>query len=219
MIGTVWKPEEEILGALQNAKNIFVVGCGGCAKVARSGGQLEVDKMVKLLESNGKNIIAAGVPERTCYIQFVRTFFDPKMSELKECDAVLVLGCGGAVQVVRQATEEYGLVKHVYSGLNSVGHMDTIVPGEYFLEQCSECGDCVLNLTGAICPVTKCSKGLLNGPCGGSKDGKCEVDPERDCAWVLIYERLKALGQLENVSTYWEPKDYSKAARPRKLVF
>jgi len=117
------------------------------------------------------------------------------------CDAVVVLGCGGAVQTARQATEEYGLVKRVVSGLDSVGHMDTIVPDALWIERCLECGECVLNETGGICPMTLCAKSLMNGPCGGAKDGKCEVSPDRDCAWHLIYERLKALGNSKLIGT------------------
>jgi hypothetical protein len=95
--------------------------------------------------------------------------------------------------------------------------MDTLVPGQMVLEQCQECGDCILNDTGGICPVTKCAKGLLNGPCGGSEDGKCEVDPARDCAWVLIYNRMVALGEVDNLKKFVAAKDYSKAAKPRTL--
>ena len=164
-------------------------------------------------------MLASGVPERTCYIQHVRAFFDERREWLEQCDCVVILGCGGAVQTVRQATEEYGMAKPVVSALNSVGHMDTVVPDALWVERCSECGDCMLNETGGICPITLCAKGLINGPCGGSRDGKCETDPERDCAWVLIYHRLKALGQLDRMRRVREPRDYSKANRPRKITY
>jgi hypothetical protein len=95
--------------------------------------------------------------------------------------------------------------------------MDTLVMGELAVEQCQECGQCVLNETGGICPVTKCAKGLLNGPCGGSENGKCEVDPQRDCAWIRIYERLQVLGELDQLRCYQMPKDFSKMAKPRTL--
>jgi hypothetical protein len=132
-------------------------------------------------------------------------------------DAILVLGCGGAVQIVRQATEQMGMTIPVKIGLDSVGHMDTTIAGAFALEQCQECGECVLNETGGICPFTKCAKSLLNGPCGGAENGKCEVDRDRDCAWVLIYNRLAALGELDSLSTYREPKDYAKFNKPRSL--
>lgn len=219
MIGTIAKPIEEVMSYLEGKDNLLVIGCGGCAKAIHSGGEAEVAKMVAELEKRGKKVIASGTPERTCYIQHTRSFLEPRMQELKECGAIVVMGCGGAVQIVRQATEEYGLLKHVISSLNSIGHFDTVVPGTEFIEQCLECGDCLLNQTGAICPVTKCAKGLLNGPCGGSRDGKCEVNPDRDCAWYLIYRRLQALGQLEKMHQYQPPKDYSKMTRPRRAVY
>jgi hypothetical protein len=95
--------------------------------------------------------------------------------------------------------------------------MDTVVAGELAIEQCRECGQCVLNMTGGICPVTKCAKGLLNGPCGGPQDGKCEADPEKDCAWILIFKRMQALGRVDDLKNYMEPKDWSLAGKPRQV--
>ncbi len=140
-----------------------------------------------------------------------------KEKQLKESEAIVVLGCGGALQVVRQATEELGLTIPVKIALDSVGHMDTVIAGTLAREQCQECGECVLNETGGICPVTKCAKSLLNGPCGGAENGKCEVDRDRDCAWILIYNRLAALGELDSISSYKDPKDYAKFNKPRSL--
>lgn len=219
MIGTIAKPMEEIMPYLEGKENLMVIGCGGCAKAIHSGGEEEVNQMVAELEKRGKKVIAAGTPERTCYIQHTRAFLEPLGQELQDCGAIVVMGCGGAVQIVRQATEEKHLVKHIISSLNSIGHFDTIVPGAEFVEQCMECGECILNMTGSICPVTKCAKGLLNGPCGGSQNGKCEVNPDRDCAWVLIYNRLKALGELDKMQQYQPPKDNSKITRPRRAVY
>ncbi|MGO8821110.1 MAG: methylenetetrahydrofolate reductase C-terminal domain-containing protein [Desulfomonilaceae bacterium] len=135
------------------------------------------------------------------------------------CDKTdLLAGCmGGALQVVRQATEELGLTLPVKIALDSVGHMDTVIAGTLAREQCQECGECVLNETGGICPVTKCAKSLLNGPCGGAENGKCEVDRDRDCAWILIYNRLAALGELDSIFSYKDPKDYAKFNKPRSL--
>ena len=89
---------------------------------------------------------------------------------------------------------------------------------DFIAEKCSLCGECIVELTGGFCPITLCSKGLLNGPCGGAQQGKCEVDPDRDCGWTLIYERLKKLGKLENLYEYREPKNYAKWNRPRSLA-
>jgi len=217
MIGTAYKSTEEIFETLKDYQKIVVTGCNGCAKVCKTGGVEQVASVANQLRDHGKDVLLEVTPERTCYINHTMTAFSGKEQELQQSDAVLVLGCGGALQVVRQATEQMGLTIPVKIGLNSVGHMDTVVAGELAIEQCQECGDCVLNETGGICPVTKCAKSLLNGPCGGSKNGKCEVDPSRDCAWVLIYNRLRALGELDSLREYKEPKDYRKMNKPRSL--
>jgi hypothetical protein len=217
MIGTARKPETEILKAVDKYHKIIVAGCNGCAKACKTGGDVQVASMAEQLRKNGKEVVMEVTPERTCYINHTLASFEGKERQLKESEAIVVLGCGGALQVVRQATEEMGLTIPVKIALDSVGHMDTVVAGTLALEQCQECGECVLNETGGICPFTKCAKSLLNGPCGGAENGKCEVDRERDCAWVLIYNRLAALGELDSLSGYKEPKDHAKANKPRSL--
>lgn len=217
MIGTAKKPEAEILEAIDKYQKIIVAGCNGCAKVCKTGGEAQVADMADHLRKNGKDVILEVTPERTCYINHTLAAFEGKEQQLKESQAILVLGCGGAMQVMRQATEEQGLTIPVKIALDSVGHMDTVVAGTLALEQCQECGECVLNETGGICPVTKCAKSLLNGPCGGAENGKCEVDRDRDCAWILIYNRLKALGELDSLKGYQEPKDHAKFNKPRSL--
>ncbi len=217
MIGTTPKPLEEILFALEPYKKNAVIGCNGCAKVCKTGGDEEVAELCEILRKNGKDIVLEVTPDRTCYVDKTQTVLVPNLDKLKQADAVLVLGCGGAVQITRKVTEDMGLTIPIKAALNSVGHMDTLISGELALEQCQECGDCILNETGGICPVTKCAKSLLNGPCGGSQDGKCEVDPNRDCAWVLIYNRMSALGELDKLRRFVEPKDYRKMAKPRTL--
>ncbi|HMK61958.1 MAG TPA: methylenetetrahydrofolate reductase C-terminal domain-containing protein, partial [Dissulfurispiraceae bacterium] len=208
---------DEILDVLRPYERVGVIGCDGCAKACATGGSAQVGEMTEILKSHGKDIVFDVTPERTCYLNKSRDAISPHTEKLKSSEALLVLGCGGAVQIIRQLTEEDGITIPVKSGLDSVGHMDTIIFGDLAVEQCGECGQCVLNDTGGICPVTKCAKSLLNGPCGGAENGKCEVDRNRDCAWAAIYSRLKALGELDRLSKYVEPKDYSKAARPRTL--
>ncbi len=217
MIGTVKKPLPEVLEALEGRERLAVIGCNGCAKVSRTGGEDQVVEFAETLREQGKEVLIEATPERTCYVEKTRKVLDPIQEQLADVDALCVLGCGGAVQITRQVTEDYGLLKPVVSALDSVGHMDTIKIGELAIEQCQECGQCVLNETGGICPVTKCAKSLLNGPCGGAENGKCEVDRDRDCAWVLIYRRLAALNELDRLKRYVGPKDQSKAAKPRRL--
>ncbi|MGD9412855.1 MAG: methylenetetrahydrofolate reductase C-terminal domain-containing protein, partial [Desulfobacterales bacterium] len=177
----------------------------------------QVKQFAAQLRDHGKQVVLEATPERTCYVDKSHTKLDPYVDQLEEAEAVIVMGCGGAVQITRQVTEELDLTIPVKTALDSVGHMDTLVPGELAMEQCQECGECILNETGGICPVTKCAKGLLNGPCGGAENGKCEVDPDRDCAWILIYNRMAALGELGKLKRFMVPKDYSKMAKPRIL--
>ena len=219
MIGTEPKPFDEIAEAVSDYTTLIVIGCGGCATVSRTGGELEVARMSEKLTGLGKEILGTGVPERTCYIHHTIATLNTIYGELIRSDAVVVMGCGGAVQTVRQATQEYDLIKPVLSALNSMGHLDTLAPDALWMERCSDCGDCMLNEAGGICPITLCAKGLVNGPCGGTRDdGKCKADSENDCAWQLIYERLDALGQLDKMRRIHSPRKWQKMGRPRTLV-
>lgn len=225
MTGTVSKSIEDIVKALGGAKKVMIVGCASCSTTFHTGGEPEVKEMTRVLSERGFEVVAAGLPTvKTCGVDNVADFFFVNGDALAQADAVLVLSCGEGAQIVRQCTEEEGLTIPVLSGTDTVGHMGTQVspvenPVGEFMEQCAECGECLLNSTGGICPVTRCAKGLLNGPCGGAKNGKCEVDPDRDCAWVLIYNRLKALNSLDNMKEIREAKHYSKAAHPRRVRY
>jgi ferredoxin len=219
MIGTEPKPFGEIQRAVEECSELVVVGCGGCAAVCHTGGEPEVAAMAKQLADVDKRVLAAVVPERACYIHHLRESLGEVREELAAAQAILVLGCGGAVQTVRQLTEEYGLVKPVVPALNSIGHMDTLIRDGLWMERCSSCGDCMLNETGGICPITLCAKGLVNGPCGGTRDdGTCEANPEQPCAWQLIYERLNALGQLDRLLRIRAPKNWSRMSKPRRIL-
>jgi ferredoxin len=217
MIGTTPKPFEEVMDAVSGYEKLAVIGCDGCARVCKTGGSDQVSEIAEEFKKQGKQVVLAVTPERTCYVGKTKTALEPYTDDLGQADAVVVLGCGGAVQITRQVIEDYQMTLPVKTALDSVGHMDTLIMGELAIEQCQECGECILNDTGGICPVTKCAKSLLNGPCGGAQNGKCEVDPERDCAWVLIYNRMAALGELDKLQRFMDPKDYSKMAKPRKL--
>ena len=131
---------------------------------------------------------------------------------VEQAQALLVFSCGAGVQSFSQVLE-----KPVYAGNDSL-FLGNIQRFGNFIEHCSICGECLLNETGGICPVTNCPKGLLNGPCGGMDKGKCETDPERECVWVRIYKRLEKLGQLDKMKQALPPKNYARAARPHKLV-
>jgi ferredoxin len=193
MIATTKKPWEEILEALAPYRKVAVVGCDGCAKVCGTGGSDEVADLAKKLQEQGKDIVFEATPERTCNVAKSDPVLQPLKDRMQASEALIVLGCGGAAQITRHLTETYGLALPVKVGLNSVGHMDTLIPGQIALEECSDCGDCLLNDTGGICPVTRCAKSLLNGPCGGSEAGKCEVDPggtAPGCSFSTVWRSL-----------------------------
>jgi ferredoxin len=220
MIGQTQKPIEEILEYLEGKEKVVLVGCGGCATVFHTGGETEVKEMAKTLTKRGKQVLAAIAPpfgEFTCYLPWSKARLNEYRKQIEESDAILMLTCGDGLQVVRELIleEEFEITKPIYPTTNPIGHMGG--GPTLFKEKCQQCGECELGKFAGICPLTQCAKGLLNGPCGGSKDGKCEVDSERDCAWIKIYERLKTLGELEKMKKIVGPKDRSKMTRPREI--
>ncbi|MGD2174427.1 MAG: methylenetetrahydrofolate reductase C-terminal domain-containing protein, partial [Candidatus Brocadiaceae bacterium] len=202
-------------------RKVVLYGCGGCATVFHTGGQPEVEAMEKALTERGKEVLAAVAPpfgEFTCYLPWSKARLSEYRQQVEQCDAVLMLCCGDGLQTVwdHVIEEEFGLVKPVYPATNPIGHMGG-GPAR-FEEKCRQCGECELGRLVGVCPLTQCAKGMMNGPCGGvSKEGKCEVNPEHDCAWIRIYRRLKALGELERLGDINAPKDWSKTTRPRAI--
>ncbi|MFC0906292.1 methylenetetrahydrofolate reductase C-terminal domain-containing protein [Clostridium sp. MT-14] len=211
MIISEKKPFEELLDYLKDSKKVIITGCSLCASTCKVGGEEEVLEMKTRLEENGKKVLGCKILDPSC--NFLKTRKDLKSlkSELKEADAILSLSCGDGTQTVAKLVDI-----PVYPGNNTmfIGEVERV--GQYS-EACRACGNCQLGWTGGICPVTLCAKGLLNGPCGGARDGKCEVNPENDCAWILIYNRLKELGQLDNLEELREPRDYQISSHPRKI--
>ncbi len=214
MIVTQKKPFEEILRAIGLHKKIFIVGCGECATTCKTGGEREVTEIRQLLEENAKVITGWAIPDSPCIASQVRLNLAKNKKAVDEADAFLILACGLGVQSV---LDNDRAKRPVFIGCNTMFGSVVDKTGLAFFEKCSMCGDCVLNITGGICPVTRCAKGLLNGPCGGSDKGKCEVGKDRDCAWILIYNRLKELGMLENMRHIKPAKDYSKNNKPMEM--
>jgi len=203
MIITEFKPQNEVLGLLKRYKRIFIAGCGSCAKQCKTGGEDEVLAAKKWLEKNDKEVTGWTVPEETCNVSLVKREFREHKEELKKAEAVLVMACGAGVASVQQAWN-----LRVYPALNTVSLSDTLRIGN-FEGKCSLCGDCVLGETAGICPVTLCPKGMLNGPCGGVINGKCEVNPEEDCVWVKIYNTLESYNDKAKMENINDPKNYS----------
>ncbi|MGA2775165.1 MAG: methylenetetrahydrofolate reductase C-terminal domain-containing protein [Candidatus Omnitrophota bacterium] len=214
MIITEKKSLEQILKALGGYTKIFLVGCGECATTCKTGGEVEMEQLKLQLQEHGKNVVGMCVPSAPCVAAKVKTELAKNMKSLREAEAILVLACGLGTQSVKD-NERLGL--EVIPALNTMFGAVMDSQGN-FAEKCSLCGECVLDVTGAICPVTLCAKGLLNGPCGGMNKGKCEVDKEKDCAWVLIYKELEKKNKLGSLKEIRQPKDHKKSLRPRKLI-
>ena len=214
MIVTQRKPLEEILNTLKDQNKVFLVGCGECSTTCHTGGAKEGLEMKQFLEAQGKKVTGWVIPNAPCIAAQTKTAFAQNMPALKDTQAILVMSCGLGVQSVK---ENDRLKLEVFPALNSM--FGTLMDARgNFHEVCSNCGDCVLDKTGCICPITRCSKGLLNGPCGGVIKGKCEVDRDRDCAWVLIYKELERKGQLDKMKAISGPKDYSPTTKPHKVL-
>jgi len=208
------KKFEDILDSLSSAKRIFIIGCGECATTCKTGGEKEVLEIKSFLESKGKLVTGWTIPDAPCIASQVKLSFAKNRKAMDEAEAFLVLACGLGVQSVLENDRNK---KPVYTGCDTLFGSVLDVTGLIFSERCAMCGECVLNITGGICPVTRCAKGLLNGPCGGSDKGKCEVDKNKDCAWILIYNRLKELGMLDNLKKPRPPKDHSLSSKPREV--
>lgn len=205
------KPFEEIAEQLRDFSRIFIAGCGTCATLAHTGGVEEVAAMRERLESQGKFVTGALVIPVACD-DVTQAVVSEQQGSILSAHAILVMAC--ALGVHRMA--QYASHKPVIPALDTlfIGMDD----GQgVFHEVCAQCGQCVLGEMAGICPITTCHKGLLNGPCGGTNNGKCEVDKEKDCAWTLIYNRLKEQGRLDLMRKYQPPKNYQVVPRPRTI--
>ena len=213
MIITKQKELKEILKFLGGEKKIFLLGCGECSTTCKTGGEDDIKKMKELLEKEGKTITGYCIPSAPCIAAKVKMELAKNRKIIEASDAILVLACGLGVQSV---AENLRIDKKVHVGCDTL-FMGAIDAAGAFQEKCSACGECVLDLTGLICPITRCAKSLLNGPCGGQNKGKCEVDKDKDCAWILIYNELKKQGKLHLMKERKPPKDHTKSTKPRQL--
>ncbi|MFW5923041.1 MAG: methylenetetrahydrofolate reductase C-terminal domain-containing protein [Planctomycetota bacterium] len=203
MLTTTFKSVDELSSTLP--ERVFVIHCNGCAEV---GFSLEEAREVTDRLREQLQVVGEEVADYLCRPDFTEQRLELYRSDLKEADAVLVFSCGVGVQTVADLADV-----PVYTGGNTVK-----LPGCAGLRptdlECDRCGDCVIGYTAGICPIANCSKGLVNGQCGGAQDGKCEVDESKDCAWVQIYERLRDRGRLDMVDNIAPFRDYSKYEAP-----
>lgn len=216
MIVAEQKPLEEIKDLLRDAEKVLVVGCGTCVTVCFAGGEKEAGILSSSLRMSSKlDGHPLDVEHTTVQRQCEWEYIDPLAEQIKGVDAVLSIGCGIGVQALAERFPE----AIVLPGLNTT-FLGLPTEQGVWEERCAACGECLLGVTGGICPIARCAKQLLNGPCGGSQDGRCEIDPETPCAWQLIYDRLSAQGRLDLIMEIQPPKDWSRsrAGGPRKIV-
>jgi len=216
MIVAERKPLEEIKGLIADDQKVLILGCGTCVAICFAGGEKQVGLLATELriarQMEGSPIkIAEETVERQCEWEFV----DPVEEKVRSADVILSMACGIGVQTIAER----------FPGVRVVPALNTSFLGQpveqgVWSERCLACGDCVLGSTAGICPIARCAKSLLNGPCGGSQDGKCEVNSDLECAWQLIYDRLKAMGRLDDMLEITPPKDWSAAhdGGPRTIV-
>jgi ferredoxin len=216
------KPLAEIQEMVKKYDRLLLAGCDTCVAECASGGRREVAELAAALQmafrmaGQEKDIQEASV-DRQC----VHEFLLDVVEAAQEADAVLSLACGAGVQALADRLPE----TPVFPALNTLFIGETAQRG-LWLENCRGCGNCMLGLTGGICPVSRCAKSLLNGPCGGARNGLCEINlakeitPEVPCAWLQIYDRLAALGELDRLMELTPPKDWSTAdaSGPRRVV-
>jgi hypothetical protein len=214
MIISQQKSPEDLLSSLKEYGKIFLVGCGECATTCKSGGEPEIAKMRQFLNTAGKVVTGSCVPSAPCVAAKLKTELAKNIQALRQAEAVLILACGLGVQSFKNNDRDDLAVLPANDTLFGAV-MDA--QGNFF-EKCSMCAECVLDFTAAICPVTLCPKSLLNGPCGGVAQGKCELDSQKDCAWVLIYRELDRKKKLAALKEIRGPKDFRKSARPHKLI-
>jgi len=212
MIITKQKDFNELLGSV-GKEPVFIIGCSECATMCHTGGEKEVLEMKSALED--KNIPVTGwvVLEPACHLQNDKRILRKYEDEVNNANKILVLACGNGIQTVSE----------IFENADVIAGNDTLFLGEIkraneFEKRCNMCGDCIEDLFGGFCPVSRCPKSMLNGPCGGSIDGKCEVDSNLDCVWDLIYKYLKEKKQLQLLKIIQKPKDWSKSTETRRVL-
>ena len=208
---TQQKSLADIEKTLEKDHKVFLVGCGTCATMCRTGGKDQVLDMAKKLAALGKSVTGPVVIPTPCDALDQQALTD-NAKAIGEADCILVMACAYGVQTLAVYT-----AKPVYPALDTLFMGQEMSPG-LFSEVCVQCGECVLAWTGGICPLTACPKGLLNGPCGGAKNGKCEVSSTKDCAWEAIYERLRKQGRLENLRKRRSPRNFAAGLKPGKYL-
>ena len=205
------KPFDHVKEGVANYDRLFIVGCGTCTTMTKTGGIEQVLAMKEELQKLGKRVSGWTVVPTACD-EMTEVAFKENSRAIADANCLVSMTC--ALGIHRMT---------LYLDRPIVPALDTLFIGVedspgYFREACAQCGQCILGETAGICPITACHKGLVNGPCGGTNNGKCEVDKNRDCAWTLVYERLKSQGRLDLMHKYQPPRNYQAVPRPRAIT-
>jgi ferredoxin len=212
MIITKQKDRNSFLETVKKYNSFFLIGCSECASLCGTGNEEALQDMEAFLKEHGKSVTGAIVPKTGCQTLGTKIELKKDKEACEAADAIIVMSCGAGTQSATEIFKD----KPVYPANDSL-FLGNMTRFQMFDERCSLCGECVIGKTAGICPVTNCPKGLLVGPCGGMSEGHCEVDPDIPCAWVRIYERQKALDNLDEMKEIIEPKDWSAGRKPGRL--
>ncbi len=206
MIITKQKDFTELLRCIES-KPVFIIGCNECATLCHTGGKDEVLALKEALEKKQIPVSGWVILEPACHLMNDKRMLKEYAKELSKTDTVLVLACGNGVQTIADILSE----KEIIAGTDTL-FLGKISRVNEFDKRCMLCGECLLDNFEGFCPVTRCPKSMLNGPCGGSSNGKCEINSEMECVWDCIYQKLKKKGKLDVMLAIQEPKDWSKAS-------
>ena len=205
MIITKQKDLESIIRLIKK-DSVFIIGCSQCATLCKAGGEDEIKKMIFILMNKNINVTGWVVLDSACHFLNDKRILKSYKDNIKNAKKILVLACGNGVQTVAEIIKD----TEVIPGLDTL-FLGEIKRANEFNKRCVMCDECIIDIFEGLCPVSRCPKSMLNGPCGGAVNGKCEVDPDLDCIWDVIYNRLKNKGQLHLLKAIQEPKNWSKS--------
>jgi len=212
MIITKQKEFKDLLKSVDKDP-VFIIGCSECATLCHTGGEEEVLAMKDNFEQNKIKVTGWVVLDPACHLNNDKRLLKPHKEDIQKAKKIIVLACGNGSQTVSEIITD----KEIIPGTDTL-FLGEIKRAKEFEKRCIMCGDCIQDLFEGICPISRCAKSLLNGPCGGSVDGKCEVNSENDCVWDLIYKKLKEKGQLDRLKIINKPKDWSKSTEMRRII-
>jgi len=214
MIITKKKDRKKVIETVKNYNKFFLIGCSECASLCGTGNEEALKELADLLRAEGKTVTGMLIPKTGCQTLGTKIELKKDKEACEAADAIIVMSCGAGTQSAVEIFPD----KPVYPSNDSL-FLGNMTRFQMFDERCSLCGECIIDMTGGICPVTSCPKGILVGPCGGCKDGNCEVSPDIKCAWIRIYERMKKLDKLDELrEATLEAKDWSESIKPRTLA-